>query len=401
MNESERYDVVIIGDDLASAMAGALLAAQGLKVRLLDTPCTGHRRRDPLICLFTAPTAKRLIEALDVGPALRSRVDGPAKGITVALPDRRFSLPPSDPDRRECLAMMFPDAQSELRALLEIIERQGAGLDPILSGECMLLADTYRNRRKWRRHLAEHPLPGNEHSLDLSTHTPLGQFVNALLAFIDHPPITGQGLPPSAARALWHVFHGIIPYREGRVGFRRLFIERMRQSDGVGTASAPVESLVVKWRRARAVILEDKTRIDGRCFLFDSESLLSRIWNPAGPSDSIDVQCMRVHAPSAERPEGLQDPCAWLPAPPGPGCRLRVDEDGLDLRWQGTADPPPVAALSPLGTLSPATPVSSRGPDETRIDPYGVYRRPLVGPLKNIGLLGDWVAPGLGLESAC
>ncbi len=401
MAESERYDVVVIGDDLAGVMAGALLAEKGLRVRLLDTPCAGHRQNDPLVGLFTAPTAKRLIETLEVGPALRSRVEGPAKGITVALPDRRFVLPPVDPERRQCLRMMFPDALDELTALLHTIERYGAGLDSILGGDCILMANTYLGRRTWRRYLAQHPLPITDDGARLPNSIALRQLIDALLAFLGHPPVKGSTLSAAAARALWHVFHGVIPYRDGRRGFRQLFVDRMRQGGGVVTGSAPVESLEVKWRRARAAVLEDGTRVEGRCFLIESEPLLGRIWRSAPAHESLGVQRMRVRAPASERPDGLRDPCAWIPSPPWPGCHVRVDDDGFQVRWRGRAEPPPVSALSPLGDLSPDPPQSTVCADDARSDPHGVYRRPLVGPLKNLGLLGEWILPGLGLESSC
>lgn len=401
MTETERYDVVVIGGDLPGAMAAALLAARGVRVQLLDTPASNSECDAPLVGLFTAPTAKRLIEALGVGPALRSKVSGPAVGITVALPDRRFVLPPAEPDRRECLGQMFPESPDELRRLLTVIEAHGAALDPVLSGECMLVENTYRNRRAWRRHLDGHVIPPDGIAARVPNTPALRQLVDALLGFVGFAPVTGETLSPAAARALWHVFHGVIPYRDGRAGFRRLFLERIRQGGGTVTVSAPVESLVSKWRRARAVVLADGTRVEGRCFLFDAEPVLQRV-GPEQPTGGTDTfQQLRVHGPMEERPDGLRDPCAWLPNAQGPGCRIRVDADGLDLRWRGSAAPPAVDTLSPLGTLRLDTPTSTLGPDCAAMDPYGVYRRPLVGPLKNIGVLGEWIAPGLGLETAC
>ena len=132
-----------------------------------------------------------------------------------------------------------------------------------------------------------------------------------------------------------------------------------------------------------------------------SISELQRV-GPEQPSNGTDTfQRLRVNGPTEERPDGLQDPCAWLPNAQGPGCRVRVDAEGLELRWRGSAVPPAVDTLSPLGTLRIGPPTSTVGPDRATMDPYGVYRRPLVGPSKNVGVLGEWIAPGLGLETAC
>ena len=401
MTEIERYDAVIIGDDLASAMAGALLAHRGCTVRLLETSCPTWRNDGPLFGLFTSPTAKCIIEALDLGPALRSRVDGPPEAITVALPDRCFLLPPSDPDRRQVLAAMFPDAHEALAGLLEAIEVGGPQLDPLLDGTVTFEADTFAGRRAWRRRQMQFASTGGGGTVSIPSHGPLRQLVDALLAFAGHRPARDQALNPAAIRALWHVLHGLLPYRGGREGLRRLFVDRMRRAGGVVTRGAPVEALAVGWRKARAAILGDGTRVEARGFLVGAEPTLSRLLPHASETDTATVQYLRVHAPWEERPDGLRGLCAWTPAGDGAACRLRVDDDGFEVRWRGDGEPPKVAGLSPLGTMTPEALAAYVDADGGRHDAYGLYRRPLAGPMGNLGVLGEWIIPGLGLESDC
>jgi hypothetical protein len=401
VTEIERYDVVIIGDDLASAMAGALLADRGCTVRLLETPCPTWRNDGPLFGLFTAPTAKRIIEALDIGPTLRSRVDGPPEAITVALPDRRFLMPPSEPDRRQVLSAMFPDAADALSQLLEAIEVGGPQLDALLDGTVAFESDTFTGRRAWRRHQTQFAATAGGGAVSIPRHGPLRQLVDALLAFAGHTPARDQTLNAAAIRALWHVLHGVLPYRGGREGLRRLFVDRMRRAGGVITRAAPVEALAVGWRKARAAVLDDGTRVEARGFLVGAEPTLSRLLPDAALTDPATVQYMRVDAPPRERPDGLRGLCAWAPAGDGAACRLRVDDDGFEVRWRGDGEPPKVAALSPLGTMAPKAPTAGVDADSGRYDDYGLFRRPLAGPIGNLGVLGEWIVPGLGLESDC
>src|SRR5437773_10030465 len=98
------YDVVVVGDELAGAVAGAHLARRGLRVLLVgrapverDEVGPYQVPRDPLALTgLEAPMLKRMVAELNLVQLLRRRVEPNHPAFQLLLPDHRLEVSAGD-----------------------------------------------------------------------------------------------------------------------------------------------------------------------------------------------------------------------------------------------------------------------------------------------------------------
>ena len=139
---------------------------------------------------------------------------------------------------------------------------------------------------------------------------------------------------------------------------------------------------------------------DARCtadalVFADDPATLVGLWADADPPTRTS-RSLRARIPEADRPVDLLDPCGWLTEDAGP-CLVRVDADGLTLRWPG-GSAPDLERLTPFATADTDEAVDAAAPSHGLAEPLGLARRPMRGPLKNMLWIGEAMLPGLGLE---
>lgn len=400
MSTAEHYDVVVVGRSLAALLAAALLARRKLRVRALPCPSDGlDEVGEPLFGLRTAPIVQRVLEELGLVHAVRTKVDGGLDPVAVALPDRRFTLEPELTARGRELGRAFPEARAGLLGLFGRIEGYGGGLDALLGGDLELPAEGIAARIALRRafagvpahQLGAHPIPWAE---DES----LRALVSALLAVAGRADEARGSMNAAGARALWHLAHGVDRIRGGRAGLAELVEEKLRAHGGDAELRRPVVGFEVKRRRITALLAAGERRYTAEVVVFagDDTTLNRLVGEPLVRAPVVSAQVARAAVPPELRPGGLRDPCAWLPSPGAPPCLVRPENGDLWLTWSGA--PPCLETLVPFtdARLLDIAPRVLPGPGS--VDPLGLFRVPVRGPLRNLVRTGAWVVRGLGLE---
>ncbi|MCA9541884.1 MAG: hypothetical protein KC620_23465, partial [Myxococcales bacterium] len=192
------------------------------------------------------------------------------------------------------------------------------------------------------------------------------------------------------------------PMRDGRAGFAEMVAEKLDVLGGHLETRRRARALEVVRKRVRAVETDDGLRLSAEVVVLDGgEPMLAQLWPEATASDVLLGHRCAAHAPVDLRPEGLHDPCGFVPAPGAPAHLVRLHEDQLVISWVGAERPPDVAWLVPFSgcTVGPVEPMPL--PGAGTVEPLGLFRRGLEGPLRNQLFVGEWILPGLGLETAC
>ncbi|MCB9535901.1 MAG: hypothetical protein H6704_06515 [Myxococcales bacterium] len=355
----------------------------------------------PLIGLDTAPIVRRVLDELGLVHTVRTRLEGPPRPITVALPDRRFTLEPTVEARGRALAEAFPDEVPALLTLFDRLEGYAAPLDAALDGTLEWPPDGFGARRALRKALAGLPTRQLiEAPPAWSDAGPLRGLVAALLALAGRVDDADGPMTPGGARALWHLCHGAAAVQGGQVGLIDVVVAKLATFGGAVGARPAAARVEGSRRRVEAVITEDGARYGARAVVLadGAEALAPVAGELLGEAPAVPGGAARVAVGPADRPPGLADPCAWLPAEGASAVRVRVDAGGLDLAWRG-AQPPDLEALLPFAEArvdaTTNAPWAAPAPD---LDPLGLARAPLRGPPKNLLRAGDLVLPGLGLE---
>lgn len=402
MAATEHFDVIVIGRSLAGLLTAALLARRKYRVRVMDCADAAPLERVPLFG-DTSRAVVRVLDELGLQHDLRTRLDGAWKPVTLALPDRRGTLPTTLADRGRELAELF--GSPRLPALVELFERveaHGESLDPMLSGD-LDPPFGWRARRRWSaavdgvaaRRLGSTPWVSDP---------ALRPMIAALLRVAGQND-TGDGpMTPRGARAIWHLCHGVVPIRGGRAGFARMVVEKL---EVLGAAldrrerPRPADAIEVHRKRAKAVVGLDGIRLGAEVvILAGGEPDLARLWPSAPPHEAVRGHRLSARVPARDRAVDLRDPCGWVPRADGPAHLVRVADDRVVVSWVGEG-PPPLDRLLPFAEIDEVETAPLPFPTDVRHEPLGLYTRPYRSPLKNVLYVGEWVLPGLGLEGAC
>ncbi len=394
----EHFDAVIIGRDLSGLVCATLLAKRKYRVRLLrpHAPPTAPDPT-PLFGLQTSPVLSRVLDEVGLVHATRTRLEGSPRPVTLALPDRRLTLEPEAAARGQALGAAFPGRSDGLVQLFDRIEGYGASLEPLLDGTLEIPPDGFSARRAYRKTLGA--LPAQQLTRDApawSDDPALRELTAAMLAAAGRFDDVDAPITAGAVRALWHLCHGVAPFRDGQESLRAMLLEKLQTFGGDVCGPSPARSVEVKRRRFDAVVCGDDARYGADVLIYadDAPTWAALVGETAG--DAPSGRQMRVSVALSDRPVDLLDPCGWRSADAGP-CLVRVDPLGLELRWMG-GPAPDVMRLTPLAPLEAGVPRPTSLPGGEPVDPLGLARAPIRGPLKNMCQAGEAVLPGLGLE---
>ena len=282
------YDVIVCGSELAGLVSAALLARRGLRVLLL-----GHDTDRPSfdaggIALSRAPALLPALESQLVGRVLtelncvqvvRRRAPVLSPGFQVVMPRRRFDLlAEREPARRE-LGREFPGDIDAIEAAMDRLVAASGLLDAPLGSELTLPPDGFWERREVARLESLLPAPGT----DLLAPLPAGHPMRAALAA---PGAMSTALVPGdlgtvgEARAFDQARRGLHRLEGGYAGLCALLLERLETFSGERREKVVPVEVVMKRGRAAGIRVRPRDETIGCQHL---------IW--AGPAPAMLAIC--------------------------------------------------------------------------------------------------------------
>lgn len=263
---SAHYDVVAIGDELAGAVAAALLARRGFRVLLL---CSAPVERDqvgpyavprsPLeLAGLEAPALKRIVEEVNLVQLIRRHATPNRPAWQLCLPDHRIDV--GDELERE-LARELPEQAAAGEQALDRAREVSATLEALLQHEVTLPPEGFWDRRDLKRITAQLPeggelppawISGGAAAVDLLTALP-ARFASDLA---EPGRIAEARLADLHRRGTWS-FDG------GREALRALLCERVQTYSGEVRHDLRVRGLVAKRGRVVAVGVGDRDEAVG------------------------------------------------------------------------------------------------------------------------------------------
>ncbi|HEY6878130.1 MAG TPA: hypothetical protein VI299_08920 [Polyangiales bacterium] len=246
------YDAVLVGLNLPSLLAAALLSKRGFRVLVI-----GHAQPWPSyevrgVRLPTTPFAlpapsspvlARIFSELALKPLLSRRLKPLAPAFQAVMPGHRvdLTLEPSWLVRE--LSREFPDARHAVEELLRSAAYSDPAVDGLLERDLMWPPEGWFERRDFTRALASMPLGAEGEARpiwpELAAHTPLGRVLSACL---------DQEL--DASPRVLRVLRGVLSAAEleegGLAGLYDLLIDSIRHHNGSLRLNERVDRLTIK-----------------------------------------------------------------------------------------------------------------------------------------------------------
>jgi hypothetical protein len=397
---SEHYDVVVVGRTIAGLMAATLLAKRRLRVRVLDTKFSLDPNL-PVFGLETTPLLHPLLDEMGLVHDVRTRIYGPPKPITIALPDRRFSMSPDVRERAITFGEVFPKSIDELMKLFSMIEQYGPRMDGLLDGSIDLSADGFRSKRSMERLADESGLSELiETEKPWSKDPVIRDFVRALLVVSGRLDGGSECVTPSALRTLWHLCFGIPSIRHGRKGLEELLAQKLLTTGGTIEDDRIAHRFDLRRKRVRTI-----ETTDGAVFGADAIILsgghysLNKLTGDQTQSLPL-AQLQTIAVPDQEIPSPFRDPCGWVETEGGHPVLARPGNGRIEL-MSAENHLPQLKTLLPMSRLARpnAEPLPWAGSDT--VDLFGFCTAGIRSPLKNLLFVGEAVMPGLGIEGDC
>jgi phytoene dehydrogenase-like protein len=395
VSTSEHYDVLVIGRSVAGLITAALLAKRRFRVRVLElehpiaAPCL------PLFGMQTAPIWPKILDELGLVHTMRTQISG-SRGFGVALADRRFVLHPSRVERGVELSECFPNETDGLLSLFEHASIQGPQLTPLLEGELEGPPVGFGSKRKWQKQCELHQLQSSTQATEFGPEV-IRQFFSAVLALGGQFGITPDNATPSHWRSFWHLCHGESVLDGGRLKLESILIEKLESSGGVFESRKTIKELEVRRRKIRGAHLSEGGFVGADTYILahGGGALATLVDEYPDPECVVSWSSGRVRtSATVDRAPHV----GWSIEQAGSAATQMSDGH----YWLGTDQTGD--ALKPLNVFgSLYRDCTDSGvyatPAPQRIDQFGLYHESMNAPFKNAYGVGDWVLPGLGLES--
>ena len=255
------YDVIVCGAELAGLVSAALLARRGLRVLLLghdadrpsfDAGGIALSRAPALLPALESQPIARVLTELNSVQVVRRRAPIMSPGYQVALPRRRFDLlAEREPARRE-LGREFPAEIDAIEGAIDRLVATSGLLDAPLGSELTLPPDGFWERREVARLESLLPPPGT----DLLSPLPAGHPMRAAFAA---PGAMGTALVPGdvgtvgEARAFDQARRGLHRFEGGYAGLCALLTERLQTFSGERREKVVPVEIVMKRGRAAGI----------------------------------------------------------------------------------------------------------------------------------------------------
>jgi phytoene dehydrogenase-like protein len=330
--DTNHFDVVVCGSELAGAIAGALLGRRGLRVLLCGlerAPATFSvgryvlSREPGLLPPPDREPVARVLRELNYVQIVRRRAPALYPALQIVLPRHRLDLGPEEVTARE-LEREFPGEAATAAAVLARMEDASARLDPVLASDLTLPADGFWERREVARFEAQLPPAAEDLLAPLPGDHPMRASLAALGALASScGPLDAGGV--TRARA-WDVARrGVFRLDGGGAALRAMFLDKIAASSGEVRERLAATELV--WKRGRVAgvrVQRDETvGLEHLVWAGSAASLVAvsgehasrRLREIAG---AVRPACHRYTLCLLVRPEAL---------PPGMGARVIVVRD--------------------------------------------------------------------------
>ena len=395
MSTSEHYDVLVVGRSVSGLITAALLAKRRFRVRVIDLERPAETMNLPLFGMQTSPIWPKILDELGLVHTMRTQVTG-ARGVGVALRDRRFVLHPERTERGTELSECFPDEFQGLLRLFEHASTYGPMLTPLLEGELEGPPVGFGSKRKWQKLCDLHQLEVPSAELNLGRDI-LEQLFSAVIALSGQFGITPETASPSQWRSFWHLCHGETVLPGGRKQLETLLIEKLESSGGVFESRKTIKELEVRRRKIRGAHLSEGGFVGADTYILANGcASLSELVEDFPDSDTMmtwSTGQVRT-SPTVERAPFV----GW--SVQGHGSVATQLASGQ--YWHGTTSSDHALAPGQLfGSLFKDQTTTNTSPvaGSERIDQFGLYHVAPDSIFKNAHAVGDWVLPGLGIES--
>jgi len=260
------YDVVLVGDSIPLAAAGALLARRGFRVAWIgrtDRPTTYVHDRHVLsrtlqsLPVVETPAFRRVIAELALGPLLRRKVLVPRPLFQAALPGHRFDVPLAGDARTVEMLREFPELQRPLEEFHAIIDTETTALDALFGEDLAWPPEGFFERRRAARLAGRSALVGPD-APDVLEHLPAN---HAFRTFVGAITRMATATDPDRldavrlARAYGAMLRGGAFYEGGRDALHALMLEQIARHGGEVRTRDEVVRVLLERGRVRAVEL--------------------------------------------------------------------------------------------------------------------------------------------------
>lgn len=276
------YDLIVVGDDFAGLVAGALCARRGMRVLLLShggRPSSyalgPHRLPVEPLCMagLSSPMVQRVLDELQIGHTLKRKLDQRPVTFQLVTPDVRLDVSADEHALATELGRELPDAMAAGSA-------PGRGQDADADGQAADALSACTESAAVARHFdaamgADGEFPPQGFWKRREVGKSAGRLIeeaDAWLARASAHPVVGALVSLPAALDTWAGVEGLTAaaYARGfhlwRTGasrlrgdweaLRELFVERLTKASGE-TRVARAEALTYRWGRATGVRLEN------------------------------------------------------------------------------------------------------------------------------------------------
>ncbi len=259
--ETNHYDVVVCGGDLAGLVAASLLGRRGMRVlfcgferQAATFQAAGHRLAagPGLLPPPEWEPAARVLRELNYVQIVRRRAQALHPGLQIVLPRQRLSLGDDEELTAREIAREYPTEAPDLVNALARLRQASASLSPLLASDTTLPPDGFWERREVARVQAQLPAAGADLLAPLPAAHPLRAGLAAMTAL-------SSGLAPTdgnaavQARAFDRVTRGAFRLPGGSAAVRELFLERLAVSSGEIRAGLVPADIVLRRGRATAL----------------------------------------------------------------------------------------------------------------------------------------------------
>jgi len=260
------YDVIVCGAELAGVVAAALLGRRGMRVLLLGNdlqrpsfeagPFT-LSRGPALLPSPDSPALDRVLKELGLVQVMRRRAQAIGGGFQVALPRHRFDVTPDAPTFRRELEREWPKERASIEEAIAGLEKISAPVDPLLATEMTIPAEGFWERREMSRFESQLPRPGADALAGLDSRHPFRTVV-AATAVLGGALGPGDLGPVTLARAFLEARRGHHRIDGAEAGLWGLFLEKIETFSGERREKVlPVEIVL---QRGKAVGLRVRPR---------------------------------------------------------------------------------------------------------------------------------------------
>jgi hypothetical protein len=260
----KHFEVILLGNELAGLVAGALLAKSGRRVLHLDTSPvrSAYRHRDLTffrhLQLFSSwdasPAQKRAFFDLNLISDMSRRLVPLDPSFQVILPDHRVDVWRSEADLAQEVDREFPGAGLHTADVLGHIQECNERLDRLLDGRLVLVPEKWRERRDLARAVSENPPPHPSELFDgAPADHPLRSFAELPRRFLSYLDPDAEN-PVSFARAARKLKSGLFDLPGGIDELRDALTGVIRHFHGESHQDR-VEEVQTSWGRVKSVRL--------------------------------------------------------------------------------------------------------------------------------------------------